>query len=257
MRHVAVASALIVLQGTAALAQGVLTGVVREDSSARPLQGVEVLIEGTRIVTRTDSGGRYLLAAPAGARVALFRTVGFKATRVRVTVIDGDTVHTDARLLRISAQELDAIAVRGTKIPRTLREAFWERRAIGLGKFLDSTELRKMEARRMSEVLRGLGVRIVRYDDPSCRAICTGEDRAAGPPRSADGSAGCWTTVILDGLTIYRSRSAGRPPDVRRDFPLMSLEAIEYYPRASTTPMEFAGRGTDCGVLVLWTRRAP
>jgi hypothetical protein len=203
MRHAAVALVLTAFLDSPAVAQGVVIGFVREDSAARVLPGVEVLIEGTRVSTRTDSAGGYVLDAPAGARVVLFRSVGFRATRVRLTVVGGDTVRADARLLHIGAQELEAIAVEGAKVPRTLREAF------------------------------------------------------GSPGRSLDGSPGCWTTVILDGLTIYRSRSSMRPPDFRRDFPVMSLDGIEYYPRASTTPMEFANRGTDCGVLVLWTRRGP
>jgi hypothetical protein len=81
--------------------------------------------------------------------------------------------------------------------------------------------------------------------------------RATSPTAAgADGGTTCWVTVMYDGVTMYRPGSRTPPPDFSRDFNVASLESVEYYRSSSEVPMEFGGRGTDCGVLVLWTRRS-
>ena len=97
------------LATTPLLGQVVVSGVVREDGTRRPLASVEVLIEGTKRADTTDNSGRYRLDAPTGNRVALFRLIGFRPVRLRLVFNKGDSVIADVELVRESAQQLEPI----------------------------------------------------------------------------------------------------------------------------------------------------
>ena len=245
-----------VLAGPAVAAGQVVTGVVRADSTGRPLANVEVTVEGGKDRTTTGPEGRYSLVSPTGRRVIVFRLVGYQQARMGAVVAKRDTVRLDAVLVKISAQELPEIGVtaKASPVPGSVLAAFEERRALGIGTFIDSTELRRFEGRRLSDVLRGrTGVKIIPYQE----SVGFVEYRAAAPTALSDDGLPCWVSVFLDGVAIYKARNnAMRPPDLNRDFDVNSLMAIEYYRSPAQVPMEFGtGRDSDCGALVFWTRR--
>lgn len=225
-----------------------LSGTVRHDSTGAPLAGVEVLVEGSGVKTTTDNTGRFQLEVSPGNRVTLFRLIGFRPLRLRATFAKGDTVSREVRLVPEGMTQLDPVVVTGRpdRPPPIGRGAFEERRRLGFGKFIDSAQMRRADGRRLSEVLRQTGVRMVSF-----RIRERIEMRAASPIRSSD----CWVTVILDGVTLYRSGRDAGPPDFSRDFRPESLESIEYYRSPAETPIEFGGPHADCGVLVMWSRR--
>lgn len=251
--RVRIAVALLLLPAPAA--GQVITGTVRADSSQRPIANVDVIIEGKNRQTTTDDQGRFVLPSPSGNQVVLFRLIGYQPIRMRAVVGKRDTVQLDATLVKITAQELPDVEVkeRPAPVPGSVLAAFEERRRVGFGKFLDSTEMRKAENRRMPDVLRGLGVRMISFQSgggpPEQRAVSSGISLNEGEP--------CWVAVFLDGIAIYKAGSRSmRPPDFSRDFSAPTIMAIEYYRSSATVPIEFGtGRDTDCGVLVLWTRR--
>jgi hypothetical protein len=241
-------------------AQVTVTGVVREDGSQRALEGVLVLIEGTKREATTDAAGRFRIDAPSGNRVALFRGIGFHPSRVRMQLIKGDSVTVDAVLVKQQpAQQLDPIVTTAKPAPpRGIGvgvEAFEERRKLGFGKFVDSAELRRAGGRRLTDVLRGIqGIRLISYVENPDRPDLF-ELRAVGRTEEMFGEP-CWMSVLVDGSPIYRSSGMGRPPDFRREFhDVSSFHAVEVYRSASEVPMEFGGPGEQCGLLMLWTRR--
>ena len=240
-------------------AQGFISGVVREDSTGRLLRAVEVTIEGAIRQTRTDDKGHYVLEGPAGIQVAVFKLVGYQPVRIRLRMNRGDTVQTNASMVHSTGQVLDSVVVPGRRTaPRmSTRDGFAERRAMGLGKFLDSTLLRQMENSRISELLRAnTGVHMTPHQEIVGRGRGPVQLRAASPLKpGGDGGFTCWVSVIYDGVTMYRTGSRTPPPDFSRDFSVSSLESIEYYKGSAETPMEFGGMNADCGVLVLWSRR--
>jgi hypothetical protein len=239
-------------------AQAVLTGTVREDGTNRLLAGVEVLLEGTKRQTRTDDRGRYVLGElPSGNRVALFRLIGYRPVRVRVILAKADTVRADAMMVPDKVQ-LDPIVVTGRPdAPRGIgREAFAERRRLGFGKFVDSTELARSANARLSDVLARLGVLIVQFSGDHGLEMRAASTRRGGH----SGSVPCWMGVIYDDLVLYRAVSTGTvstfpPPDFRRDFEVSNIEAIEVYRSAGEVPIEFGGSTASCGVIVMWSKR--
>jgi carboxypeptidase family protein len=239
--------------------QAVMSGIVREDSSGRPLAGVEVLVEGTKLKTVSDNGGRYVLGdLPAGDRVALFRFVGYRGVRQRLKLIKGDTTRVDAVMVPDRVRELEAVEVTGT--PAKPRggglESFEERRALGFGKFIDSTELRRYQALRLADVLRRQGLTVARFQDPRVspvypRFILVAVNRHKNGP---DGKA-CPMQIVLDGTTLYSAyRGHGYLVDLS-EFLAGSLAAVEVYSNSAETPAEFTGAGDECGTIVIWTRR--
>lgn len=53
---------------------------------------------------------------------------------------------------------------------------------------------------------------------------------------------------------VYRS-GHGKPLDWSRDFFVPEYQAVEAYRSAAEVPTEFSGASSQCGVVVLWTRR--
>jgi hypothetical protein len=77
----------------------------------------------------------------------------------------------------------------------------------------------------------------------------------ASSRRSGRDGGVCYSRVYLDQAIVYRG-----PP--QRPFDLNSInaeqvEAIEFYASPAQVPAKYQGLDTDCGVLVIWTRRTP
>ena len=241
-------------------AQAVLTGSAVEDSSGRGLAGVEVVVEGTKRQTTTDPSGRFVLdGLPSGVRVVLFRAIGFRPVRVRVTLTKSDTVRTEARLVADRVQ-LEPIEVTGRpSAPRGIGvESFEERRRLGFGKFIDSTELRRADNRRLGDVLARIpGLKMIQFREQLPGGTPGPlELRVASSRKSGLGVEGpCWMSVVYDGVFIYRAQSSGRPPDFLREFSASGMQAVEVYRSEAETPLEFGGATAACGTVVMWSRR--
>ncbi|HET9274655.1 MAG TPA: carboxypeptidase regulatory-like domain-containing protein [Gemmatimonadales bacterium] len=238
-------------------AQSALAGIVREDSTGRPLASVEVLVEGTSARAVTGPNGRYAIAGLApGSRVVLFRLIGFLPLRLPVRLAAGDTTRANA-LMVPSTVVLDSIVVAGRQPgPRGIGvEAFEERRKMGFGKFYDSTDLRRSEHLRLGDLLRrkgGVEVRMGMID--SARASIAFNPYRRDP---LSGALNCAMQVYLDGVPMGRG---GRLSENRFDlgfFDPANLEAIEVYTSAAEVPPEYSGPTADCGVILLWSRRGP
>jgi hypothetical protein len=233
--------------------QRVLAGVARDDSTGRPVAGVDVVLEGTDKTAVTNEIGRYAINdAPTGVRALLFRAIGYRPARLGLRLVEADTVWADARLVR-EGVVLDPIEVTARPpAPRGMREGFEERRSMGFGRYLDSTELRKNEHRPLDELLGRLqGVQISTiFVDNRLMRVATNSRR-----RNAEGYP-CYMTVILNGMVMNRPGGPSEGiPDLRRDFTVASLESVEVYLSRAGVPIEYGGAGSDCGVVILWSRQ--
>lgn len=243
MRRWIVCGVALVTMSRAADAQALITGQVR-DSAGNALVGAQVLLQGTSHEARTDSAGRYRISAEPETYSVLFRQLGYGPLTRRARLTRGGTTVVDAVLAVGDVPQLDTVEARAQRPRGFGRQGFQDRRTLGLGKFIDSTILRKSEARRLSEMLREYGVRMVSRDMHNRKYF------AVHPTK------GCYMTVYLDGVALYRSGARGEiPPDFAYELSIRSFEAIEIYRSLAELPMEFAGRDSECGVIALWTRR--
>ena len=256
------------LFSTAGLAQAVLTGIIRHDSTGRPLPQVEVLLEGSQRQTSTDASGRYVLAGvPAGTETVLIRLIGYRPQRQRVVLNVGDTTWLNVELVPRGPQELEPVEVTAVNpVPMGLREGFEERRRMGFGKFIDLETLKKNEHRKISDLLRAIaGVRLIYVE----HCLIPGRQMCYPPALSAAGTRAvadimapdkpCWMSVYFDGMPVYQSGPGSRgkvPPDFSKDFNIWELEGVEVYRSSAELPTEFSGATSECGVIALWSRRA-
>src|SRR5688500_376494 len=111
LRPLAVLGVTLALVALPLPAQSVLAGRVREDSTGRPLAGVEVVLVGSERRTLTDPSGRYVLnMLPDGRRQVLFRSVGFRPVQEWVVLGRVDTVWANPMLVAHTVR-LDSLVV--------------------------------------------------------------------------------------------------------------------------------------------------
>ena len=132
--------------------------------------------------------------------------------------------------------------------------------------FFDSTELRRNEHRRVSDLLRGIpGLTVVRFQECEWtpRKTCGQLQERAASGRgeitmhrgALDRDTYCWMSIVLDGSYLFRAGTSGSPPDLSRDLRIADFESVEVYRSASEVPSEFNSTSAACGVIVLWSRR--
>lgn len=112
-RALLTAAVLAFLPGAVAAQEGSITGTVVDGSSMRPLDAVQVFVEGTSLGTLTNSSGRYLLLdVPVGEVTVSVDRVGYGSAEQTVTVADGETAQLDFEL-STSAVQLDELVITG------------------------------------------------------------------------------------------------------------------------------------------------
>lgn len=242
-----------------------ISGIVLVDSLERPIAGAEIVVGGSEHIARSDSAGAFMLrSVPIGRRQVQIRAVGYQSLRVSLDIPAAGLRDLEI-LLRPNTTELEKVAVRADASPsaRWLRD-FENRRRMGIGRFMDSTELwaggdHRNWAQRIAQ--RVPGVRLIGYG--GSLAMATG-NRGPGSFRglpSGDVSdrmrgarANCYVRVIVDGVLRYDTQPGQSLFDVANwDGP--PIVAAEIYTPAQL-PVEFNRLGSAaCGALVLWTKR--
>jgi len=258
MRRWWVVAALALAAPVPLVAQGVLTGIIRDDSTGAPLAGVEVLLVGTSLRAVTGGEGRYLLSGvPAGRQEALVRLVGYLPIRAGLFVTAGDTVRANATLIRSEVELAPLVVTEEMARPRGMgREAIEERRRLGMGLHFDSAVLRQNTHRDLGDLLQGRTGVAVSPRQPGGGYFLL-SSRSRDP---VTGQFDCYMQIYLDGMPVGRGGKAGTNgvrPESTRLFELASLEAVEVYRSAAEVPPEFGGASGGCGVVLLWSRRGP
>ena len=227
----------IVLRGA-----GGVRGMV-QTVDGRPLANAIVGLSATGLDTRTDSAGRFLLAAtPTGTWTLAVQALGYAPRQQLVDLIPGDTVAQVVALVRV--QGMDTLRVRANAMARTVLgpnlAAFEERRKMGFGRFLAPEDFAKAEGGSMLNFLtsRIPGMRIA---GTGRRTLVSSRGGISLSQRQ------CPIRVIFDGI----------PDAVPLDLDSIdpsSLAAAEYYTPA-TLPAQFNfGGNSPCGTLLLWSR---
>jgi hypothetical protein len=241
-------------------AQASLSGIVRDDSTARPLEGVEVLVNRTDHRAITGPDGRYRLdGLPTGMYQIIFRSIGHLPLRMDVLLAGGETTRANATLVR-SDVVLEPIVVTGEARADVglAGRGFEERRKMGFGRFYDSNELRELEHLKVGDVIRRKGG--VTVMGPPTYQIAMNSYM-----RNIFGELNCYMSIYLDGLLHWRggSNKSGEelltnpPPNLATLVSVHGVAAIEVYRSAAGIPVEFGGTSSQCGAVVIWTRRGP
>jgi len=209
------------------------------DSVGNPLADADVGVKGTSIRRYTDKSGRATLSAvSAGKTVLRVRRVGFVEQTADILLAAGSTYEGRYRLIAAPAT-LQKIVVKASELKpdryagTTRFDAFYSRRAQGLGTFLTREMIDARNAQKSEDLLRMVtGVRI-RYR----------------------GSTPIIQFLRCDNVNVYIDGI--RSHDAFRDYFALNpldIEAMEVYHGIATVPPEFSPEPNDCAAIVVWTR---
>ena len=209
-----------------------LRGVART-SEGQPLPRARVIVHeaGSGL---TDDNGTFLLAGlPAGTQWVSIQAIGRERFEQAVVLRAGDTTALDATLGPL-AITLEPVRVMGTRGARLMTE-FDRRRRAGWGHVRTADEIQRMGT------VRGVFGTIPSVRFPRARSAF---DLTVLLPRGAGGL--CVAPLFIDGERADYEQL--------RTYQLTDLTGVEVYPRASTVPQEYQLGGSNCGVVLIWTK---
>jgi Carboxypeptidase regulatory-like domain/TonB-dependent Receptor Plug Domain len=218
----------------------IVTAIVT-DSAGKILPGVEVTVAGTDLRAISDDSGQiYMYGVPARKITLRARHVGFKEIDLDLSLVAG--VRTNAKIVMQRAATpttvLPKVVVQEDMVPAryagTSRyDAFYRRRASGIGEFLTREYIDARAAERPEDLLRSVsGIRIrYRGTMPYIQFVrCDQVEVYINGFRS------------LDGFLSYLQLNP------------REIEAMEIYRGVATVPPEFSPQPNDCAAVVIWTR---
>jgi hypothetical protein len=234
----------------------VFTGIV-VDSAGRPIVTADVGLPELSRSTVTDAGGAFRIAGvPSGSQRVVVRRLGYRAIDTSLVFAADRTVQRRFELGRFVT--LDSVIVTARASDRVM-DSFEENRRLGLGHFLTRADLAPLEGVSTSAILqsfnglsmeRGKGGRSWITYSHGFRVV------KVAPADSLLGAlSGCFAQVYLDNVMVYHAKDLEPLFDVN-SIPPSQIEAIEYYATPAQTPANYSRMNSDCGVLVIWTRRS-
>lgn len=245
-----------------------LSGVVLSDINGQPIADVEIAIpELSMNVFTSDRGSFRINDIPAGTRVVVARKMGFKELTTSVAFAGTQTIERSLMLSRVAT--LDTVKVAESAV---LPE-FEENRRLGLGRFLTRADLEQLGGQPIAsrlqafpsvEIIRGRssqGWMLTSRPRLTMGGLWCPEDQS--PELEQGLKCGCYPQVYLDKalmnpptlLVLRGERTRVTPPFDVNSIPSVMIEAVEWYAGPSQTPMKYSTLGSDCGVLVIHTRR--
>ncbi len=218
---------------------GTLVLLVTVAGSGAPLQGAQLVVEGTGLGGITDGNGVLQIeGVPIGSRTVAVRYLGFAPERTTVQLREGQLVEL-AFALRVRPVRLAEVRVPVRRRVTVLETVgFNRRKANGIGTFITREQIEQRHTTRLSDVLRSVpGINLAPTAFSDARASMT---------RSNTGGRRCPIQYYVDGvLTVALNIDDVRAGDV---------EGMEIYRGSSGIPPDF-NRGTAlCGVILIWTR---
>ncbi|HET7230699.1 MAG TPA: carboxypeptidase regulatory-like domain-containing protein, partial [Longimicrobium sp.] len=242
--------------------------LLTRDAAGLPMGRATVRIGNLPAVQTDDEGRGRIASLPPGEYPVTMTHATLGELSGRVTVgagAGGVELRPDAgsarRLTATVQREVTLAGVQARAAPRShVLEAngFYARRARGNGIFLTDSILQARAAGRVTDVLRRLdGVRVLRLDDGHNGNSAFEPEWRVASMRAASGvsrAGPCWMDVFVDGQTTqtHDHPEAGRNLD---QMALRDIEGMEVYRDAAEVPNQYRGSASECGVVLLWTRR--
>jgi hypothetical protein len=250
-----------------------LSGAVL-DSAGAPLAGVEVAIPDLSKRALTDPRGRFeLTGISAGEHHVIARRIGYGIADVAVPFGDDGSIERTFVLPRVST--LDSVVVQADRSDPMMRD-FEDDRRLGLGHFLTRDQLERLRGQTFTRALQDLpGITLARGGvshawvlskrahaslcppvRPGVRSQCYDANGIYNPSEAEalrGIGAGCYVAVFLDDTQLNPGRPT--PPFDASTIAVDQIEAVEYFEGVSELPVRYSGWNSDCGVLVIHTRR--
>jgi hypothetical protein len=215
-----------------------LTGRVVNAAGA-PVANARVDVQGTGAATLSRQDGSFgFTDLPSGTQSLVVRQLGFEPVETAVE-LSGRAPKTVTVTMSKPARVLETVAVTAERSKEGLDQVGFNRRQkVGFGYFMDTEDIQKRQATRMTDLFRTV---------PSLRVVPSGMDYVVESGRDVQG--GC-VRYVVDGAPY----NALFPGDIDRLMPPNDVAAVEVY-TGSGTPAEFQAPGnTSCTTIVMWSR---
>lgn len=247
-------------------ATATLTGVVVTDTmNVKPVVGAEVVVPAlSKSLLTNDKGAFRLREIPRGSYDVIVRKIGFGPLTTKMTFTANQTMR--RRIVLSPVTVLNQVEITAERMRDPQMRAFEENRKLGLGHFVTRADLAQREMLQLSDFIRELpGVSVATQGGSnawvgSSRGIQSMTCRTApleditGAPMTPARNGCCMAAVYLDNMRLYGGGETGEVPNINRYKP-EQVEAIEYYAGPAQTPSEYSNLNSNCGVVVIHTRR--
>ncbi len=235
------------------LVTGVI-GIVGDQVTGQPVRGAAVRVSSDMgRVAHTDARGRFSLTdLGAGRHVIEISQLGF-ASRIDTVSVSPGRVTRVSILLSADPLRLAPLEVSVERREVALQDAgFYGRVGEGFGEFIDRTEIDQRRPSEMSDLFVSLpGVEVFGDpDNPGSRYIVLRSGRQIS---FSDRNQRCFPRLVIDGLPVHRG--GDEPLMLDRLVDPVQVAGLEVYSTSAGVPAQFAGIGSACGLILIWTRR--
>jgi hypothetical protein len=245
---------------------GTIRVFVRADDSGQPMAGAVVSIPDLNTTVTTDQAGAVVLP---DIRPGFFLVTVSSLGYASLTSVVGLGESSVALEMVLPSEPIPlapvVVEAEATFQQRLENAGFYERRAMGLGEFLDRGDIERAAPLAPSQLFRlmpGIALRGTPGTDTQDFAL-TGRRGFSGFDSAAEG---CRMQLFVDGM-LHRMDSVESYDYATRSsvtsvvgatldqlVSVESIEAIEAYPTTSRLPQQFNVPGAQCGVVLVWTR---
>jgi hypothetical protein len=238
-------------------------GVVLNDSTHLPIPNAEVSLPVLGKKVLTNAAGEFAVTdVVPGEQQVLIRHLGYGVLDAKLEFVSRQTLIRTIYLSRVTA--LDSVLIRAAvRDPRM--DEFEEHKLLGLGHFMTRAEIAKFDDGHMADMMVQIpGVQVIRGKAnhawiASSRGVKSLSVPGLDPQDRIQGAKEglCYPQVYMDDAIVDAGSMAGtRSPlfDLNTISPA-SIEAIEVYSGPSQTPAKYMKLNSDCGVMVIHTRR--
>jgi Carboxypeptidase regulatory-like domain/TonB-dependent Receptor Plug Domain len=209
------------------------------DESGRPLEGVDVSLQGAAPTTQTAADGTFTLRGlPAGTQALILRHLGFALTNFTVDLSNINMRRADVKMAPAPPM-LAAVRVEG-KRDKGLRDVgYTTREKAGIGVYITEDQIAQRQPTQMTDLFTQVrGIR-VQYTSEGYPVLSD----------SRDATGGC-VSYVIDGVPTPMPD----PTDFNDFMHPDEVSAIEVY-TAAEAPAQFqTGGSSSCEVIVIWTK---
>ena len=208
-----------------------LRGEVR-NSSGELLSQVVVTVASADTSVRTNNEGRFVVGLlPAGSQAITARKLGSGELFASVDLRPGRETNV-VFTLPPAVNRIAGVDVRADRATNRLLSAYEDRRANGLGIYLDQRDLQSKHD--FVSAVQSLPSLIVRKQGINTTAYIS------------HGVGGCTPVFYLDGRRVIFEMVSGYDPK--------DIIGIEYYSRGAIIPVEYQ-TFENCGAMLVWTKQ--
>ena len=212
----------------------------------RPAAGVEFVLVGLTLQTLSVADGSYELRdIPPGQQNIEVRLIGHRTVVIQHDFTSGGAVTHDLQL-EVEPIPLDPVNARAENVLTPAMQGFYERRERGGGYFYTRDEIKRMQARQFTDVLRRVpGATLQSVSGPFGTSYVLQFGRTSGISRV------CPVVYYMNGtpFPVVADNSINNyvAPD--------DLDGVEVYTGTSRIPPQFnAGpNNSRCGLVLIWT----